>query len=263
MSTATASDPPDPAIVAEIAPLTITGLLLLDPHGHDPTVIESVTFDDRGIAVIRSRGQDPRILPWESVAAQAVETWAGGFIPGRLMDPQTDRNRSFDSPASPSSGPDASVDPADPADPVGGIALEPPGDVDPPGNGARTSRPSYYTDAGALISIQTRTGTYRFLRSGGDPAELAVRISELAVHHQGPSGASTVTTVAMVRRRRGAPSGRSTWRRIRPWLVGLLIIVIAAAVTAILMQSAGTIHLPFLGGTGSTSSSTGSILSDR
>ncbi len=260
MSTATASDPPDPAIVAEIAPLTITGLLLLDPHGHDPTVIESVTFDHRGIAVIRSRGQDPRILPWESVAAQAVETWAGGFIPGRLMDPQTDRNRSFDSPASPSSGPDASVDPADP---VGSIALEAPADVDPPGNGARTSRPSYYTDAGALISIQTRTGTYRFLRSGGDPAELAVRISELAVHHQGPSGASTVTTVAMVRRRRGAPSGRSTWRRIRPWLVGLLIIVIAAAVTAILMQSAGTIHLPFLGGTGSTSSSTGSILSDR
>ena len=257
MSTAAASDQQDPLLVAEPAALTITGLLLLDPHGHDPTVIESVTFDDRGIAVIRSRGQDPRILPWESVAAQAVEPWAGGIIPGRLMDRQTD---STGSTGSTGSDPEASVDPAVPGNAADATHLAA---VDAPAAVAPISRPAYYTDAGALISIQTRTGTYRFLRSGGDPAELATRITELAVHYQGPVGASTVTTVAMVRRRRGAPSGRSTWRKIRPWLVGLLVVVIAAAVTAILLQSAGTIHLPYLGGTGATFLPAGSLLSDR
>jgi hypothetical protein len=100
-----------------------------------------------------------------------------------------------------------------------------------------------------MISIQTRTGTYRFLRSGGDPTELAARIAGFVLHHQGPAGMSTVTTVA--RGRRGARSG---WSRVRPWLVVLLVAVIAAAVTVILLQSAGVIHLPFLGGGGSSGS---------
>jgi len=69
-----------------------------------------------------------------------------------------------------------------------------------------------------MISIQTRTGTYRFLRSGGDPTELGARIAEFVLHHQGPGGVSTVTTVATGRR--GARSG---WSRVRPWLVVLLI----------------------------------------
>ena len=40
-------------------PLTVTGLLLLDPHGHDPTPVESITVDDTGIGVVRARGHDP------------------------------------------------------------------------------------------------------------------------------------------------------------------------------------------------------------
>ena len=104
-----------------------------------------------------------------------------------------------------------------------------------------------HAEAGALISIQTRTGTYRFLRTGGDPVELAARIGAFAVRHQGPAGQSTVTTVAPARLRRGFAGGTG-WSRVRPYLVVLLLVVIVAAVTLILLQSAGVVHLPFLGG---------------
>jgi len=52
-----------------------------------------------------------------------------------------------------------------------------------------------------------------------------------------------VTTVA-----HGHRGPRSGWSRVRPWLVVLLAVVVATAVTVILLQSAGVIHLPFLGG---------------
>jgi len=205
-------------------PLTITGLLLLDPHGHDPTAVEAVTFDDAGIGVVRSRGQAPRVLPWDAVVAHAVEPWAGGVIPEWWVDPEAQQAGR--------SGPGSDAD--------GSVLAEV----------MTTSRPLPHAEAGAMISIQTRTGTYRFLRSGGDPTELGARITELAVRHQGPAGVSTVTTVAA--RRHGASGERSTWSRIRPGLVVLLVLVIVAAVTVILLQSAGVIHLPFLGGGGST-----------
>jgi len=202
-------------------PLTVTGLLLLDPHGHDPTAVESITFDDGGIGVVRSRGEAPRVLPWAALVAHAVEPWAGGVIPGWWVEPD----------ASGAAGADASG-----ADVVGALLT-----------GSRTAaRRLPHAEAGAMISIQTRSGTYRFLRSGGDPSELAPRIAEFAVRHRGPAGVSTVTTVAA--RRRGPRSG---WARVRPWLVALLVVVLAAAVTVILLQSAGVIHLPFLGSDGS------------
>ena len=103
-----------------------------------------------------------------------------------------------------------------------------------------------HAEAGALISIQTRTGTYRFLRSGGDPTDLAARIGAFAVRHRGPAGLSTVTTVA-ARPGCGGPH-RTGWARVQPWLVVLLVVVVVAAVTLILLQSAGVVHLPFLGG---------------
>jgi len=196
----------------------VTGLLLLDPHGHDPTAVESITFDDGGIGVVRSRGEAPRVLPWSALVAHAVEPWAGGVIPGWWVEPD-------------GSGPVESD--ASGADVVGTLLA-----------GSRAAaRRLPHAEAGAMISIQTRSGTYRFLRSGGDPSELAPRIAEFAVRHRGPAGVSTVTTVAA--RRRGPRSG---WARVRPWLVALLVVVLAAAVTVILLQSAGAIHLPFLGG---------------
>ena len=41
------------------------------------------------------------------------------------------------------------------------------------------------------------------------------------------------------------------WPKVQPFLVVVLVVFLAAAVTLILLQSAGTIHLPFLGGVGS------------
>jgi hypothetical protein len=202
-------------------------LLLLDPHGHQPTTIESITFDDDGIGVVGSRGQAPRILPWESMVTHAVEPWAGGVIPEWWVDPQLNR---VERPA---------------GDGVGALLTDP----------VATSRPLPRVLSGAMISIQTRSGTYRFLRPGGDASEIAARIADWAIRHQGPAGASSVTTVASRRHRSGGASDGPTWDRVRPWLVVALVLLIAAAVTLILLQSAGAIHLPFLGSTGATTSS--------
>ena len=208
-------------------PLVITGLLLLDPHGNAPTSVESLTFDDDGIGVVRIHGQAPRVLPWDSVITHAVEPWAGGVIPEWWVEATPPRDE-----------PSESLE----TDPVGRALA---GTV-------TSSHLLPHADAGALISIQTRTGTYRFLRSGAQASELAPRITEFTIHHQGPSGVSTVTTVAAGRSLHGSASGRSTWSRVRPWLMVLMVVVIAAAVTAILLQSAGVIHLPYLGSSSST-----------
>ena len=199
-------------------PLTVTGLLLLDPHGHDPTPVESITFDGGGIGVVRARGQAARVLPWDAVVAHAVEPWAGGVIPEWWVAPETH-------------GQVAEVSPD--TDAVGAILAD----------AHRTDRSLPHAEAGAMIGIQTRTGTYRFLKPGGDPGGLAPRIAAFTVRHQGAAGVSTVTTVAAARR-----GSRSGWARVRPWLVVLLLAVLAAAVTVILLQSAGVIHIPFLGG---------------
>lgn len=48
MTTAPGPDEPGGGAGPGPKPLTITGLLLLDPHGYDPTLIDSVVVDDRG-----------------------------------------------------------------------------------------------------------------------------------------------------------------------------------------------------------------------
>lgn len=229
----TTADPlavPDPVPGPGPRPLTVTGILLLDPHGNDPTPVESITFDDSGIGVVRSRGQAARVLPWDAVVAHAVEPWGGGVIPEWWVEPEAARTGRTGG---------AGTE-ADRADGIGALLAHP----------RSTGRALPHAEAGAMISIQTRTGTYRFLRSGGDPTELAARIAEFVLHHQGPAGMSTVTTVA-----RGHRGPRSGWSRVRPWLAVLLVVVIVAAVTVILLQSAGVIHLPFLGGGGSSNGS--------
>lgn len=201
-------------------PVTLTGLLLLDPHGYDPTIVNAVVVDDLGIGVIRHRGDAPRLLPWDAVVAHAVEPWSGGTIPARWVDPE---GPPADGGASPGRGPEVRTAP----------------------------RHLPHAEAGALISVQTRSGTYRFLRTGGDAIDLSSRIDAFAVRHQGPAGRSTVTTVAPARQRRGY-GGRSRWARARPYLVVLLVVLIVTAVTVILLQSAGVIHLPVLGGSAVT-----------
>jgi len=217
-------------------PLTVTGLLLLDPHGYDPTLIESVVVDDRGIGVVRRRGEQPRLLPWESVVAHAVEPWGGGVIPAWWTDPA---RHLPDAPAPVPGGPTTTL-------------------VEEVETGKRLP----HAGPGALISVQTRSGTYRFLRSGADPTDLSRRIGAFAVRHQGPAGMSTVTTVAPRRLRRAHRTG---WARVRPYLVVFLVAVVVTAVTLILLQSSGAIHLPFLGGGASSTPTvhTGSPPSER
>lgn len=219
---------PDRPVGPGPRPFTVTGLLLLDPHGHDPTPVESVTVDDTGIGVVRARGHGSRVLPWDAVLTHAVEPWSGGVIPEWWVAP----------------GPDA----------PGTVRVDVAGQSAPgTGDLLTVGRVLPYAEAGAMISIQTRTGTYRFLRPGGDPSEIAARIAQFTVRHRGSAGVSSVTTVAPRRHRRGQELGRSRWARLRPWLVALLIILIAAAVTVILLQSAGVVHLPVLGSGGTPS----------
>ncbi len=211
--------PPGPAPPT----VRLEGLVLLDTAASEPVAIEAVLFADDGIGVIRKRGERPRVLPWSSLSAHAVEKWVGGEIPTGWLhrDPESRQEPWIESPP-----------------------------VTPP-------RPSPRVGAGALIGIQTSYGTYRFLYPGGDPAELSRRVTAFAVRHRGPSGASTVTRVVAwgldVERRQGdrtvpRPAG---WHRVRPYLVVLLLVFLGAVVTLILLQSAGSIHLPLLGGSGS------------
>ncbi len=227
MTPASGPDEPGAGAGPGPKPLTVTGLLLLDPHGYDPTRVDAVVVDDQGIGVVRRRGEAPRLLPWESVVAHAVEPWGGGVIPAWWVDPGRQRP---DGPAPVPGGPASTlVEEAD------------------------TGRRLPHAEAGALISVQTRTGTYRLLRSGGDPTELAGRIGAFAVRHHGPAGSSTVTTVAPPRLRRAHRTG---WARVRPYLIVLFVVVVVTAVTLILLQSAGVIHLPLLGGGPSSAAGT-------
>ena len=216
--------------------MIVTSLLLLDPHGSDPARVDSVVVNDLGIGVIRRRGEAPRLLPWGSVVTHAVEPWGGGVIPEWWVGSAED----------PDEGP----------------VLVPEGVSSEPVDHLTAHRHLPHAEAGTLISIRTRTGTYRFLREGADPVDLAARIGAFAVRQQGLTGLSSVTTVAPARLRRGY-DGRSGWVRLRPVLGVLLLVVIITAVTLILLQSAGAIHLPFLGGTPSSGPPAPALLGGR
>jgi hypothetical protein len=207
-------------------PFILHGLLLLESDGDDPVDIDSLTFTDDGIGVTRTRGEQARVLPWTSVAAHVVEAWGGGVIPEWWVDPELNRRSVNDGPS------DSVVDPG------------------------ATNRALPHSEAGALIGIKTQFGTYRFLLPGGDARQLARQVTAFAVRNQGPAGASSVTRVvawgldAERRKVKRRPKRAVTWSNVQPFLVVALIVFIATAVTLILLQSAGTIHLPFLGGSG-------------
>jgi hypothetical protein len=217
---------PAPTATVPLAPLRLDRLLLLDSAGNDPVAIEAITFADEGIGVIRSPGDPPRVLPWSAVSAHVVEPWAGGVIPEWWVDPQLNRGRTADQRQMSITDPSA------------------------------TSRALPHAEPGAVIAIRTPFGTYRFLFPGGDPNDLSNRITDFAVRHQGLHGVPSVTTVARPRRaddrRRGSRSAPTptSWSKVQPYLVVALLVLIGTAVTLILLQSAGTIHLPYIGGSG-------------
>jgi hypothetical protein len=209
-------------------PFSLEGLLLLDSVGNDPVSIDAVTFADDGIGVIRSRGEQARVLPWSSVTTHVVEPWSGGFIPEWWVDPELDRNE----------------------------AAEGQGDFESVTDPGATSRALPHAEPGALIVVQTPTGTYRFLLPGGDARQLSRQVTAFAVRNQGPSGASSMTRVvtwgidAERRRVKRPPKRNFTWSKVQPFLVVALVLFLGTAVTLILLQSAGAIHLPYLGGAG-------------
>ena len=188
-----------------------------------------MTFDDHGIGVIRrTAASRPGCCRGPSVAAHAVEPWSGGAIPEWWVDPELNRSEVPSGPV-----PHWSPTPRPPAGP----------------------RP--HTESGALIVIQTATGIYRFILPGGEARELSRRVTAFAVRYHGPAAASSVTRVvawgqdAERRKRRRPPQRPAPWDRMKPYLVWSWSCSSAPSSTLILLQSAGTIHLPFLGGSSS------------
>jgi hypothetical protein len=218
------------------APLRIERLLLLDSAGSDPVAIDALVIDDEGIGVVRTRGGRPQVLPWPSVSAHVVERWAGGAIPEWWVDPELNRTDQGVGDAEGTEGAEGAAPPAAVVDPRSNVRALP------------------RTEPGVVISVQGPFGTYRFLARGGDPDALSRRMTDFAVRHQGLSGVPPVTTVARPRRAGDRRQGtrvanrRSGWSRVQPYLAVALIVLIAVAVTLILLQSAGTVHLPYLGG---------------
>jgi len=207
-----------------LAPLRLHNLVLADAGGGRTVTIEAMIFNDNGIGVVRLAGERPRILPWSSVVAHAVELWRGGAIPEWWVDPELNQE-----------------------DPPFGLLAT----ITNPG---ATSRARPHTESGALIVVQTAHGVYRFIQPGGNPRELSGRVTEYVVRHQGPQAASSVTRVVswghdLERRKTPRPPARpDRWTLMKPYLAAALVVFIALAVTLILLQSAGAIHLPILGG---------------
>jgi hypothetical protein len=222
-----------PPVGSALRSVRLEGLVLLDTDATEPVAIEAVLFADDGIGVIHVRGERPRVLPWSSLSAHAVEKWVGGEIPAEWLRQATD---SVGREPWIAVSPDL-PDPSHPSKPPVG--------------------PRPRVAAGALIGIQTSYGTYRFLYPGGDPSELSRRVTDFAVRHQGPAAASSVTRVVawgrdVERRQSERPAPKPAgWARVQPYLVIGLLVFVGLVVTLILLQSAGTIHLPLLGGSGS------------
>lgn len=198
----------------------LDGLLLLGSDGANPLQLDGITlvFDEHGVQVSTAADR-PRVLPWVSLTTHLVEPWNGEVTPEWWVDPELHREED---------------------DPAPTVVIDP----------DATNRPLPHLQDGALISLRTPFATYRFLLPGGDAATLGPRIAALAVDHQGPTGAPAVTTVVAspLAVPRDDVAGRITWRQVQPVLVVLLVVFLVVSVILILLQSAGTIHLPFLGG---------------
>jgi hypothetical protein len=206
-------------------PFVLDGLVLLSGEGSAPQPVDGIrlAFDEHGVGVVHSDEEPARLLPWPSLIAHAVEPWSGDVTPEWWVDPEFNRTRE-------GIGDDHEV-------------------IDP----VATQRSSSLTRAGALISIRTALATYRFLLPDGNVDELRRKVGTFALRHQGPSGTSSATTVFAPRSpgKGGRGNPGLTWMRVRPALTVVLIAFLLTAAILIVLQSAGTVHIPFLGGANS------------
>ena len=200
--------------------------VVLLPPGDDVNRLVggvSLVIDDQGVTLTTADAENPRMLPWSSLETYAIEPITASTSPW-WVDPEL-------------------RDPAVPAPSRRSTSVA----------GHRQRRPTLVParsdERGALVSLRTAAGTYRLLVAGLDSDALAARVRPLAAAHLPPTALPTVTTV---RTHPTSPAPSTTWERLRPVLAILAAAVAAAAITAILLQSAGVVHLPFLGGTGPT-----------
>jgi hypothetical protein len=215
---------PSPAV-----PFQLEGLVLLSSDGSAPLQVDGITltFDDEGVGVIHSPEEQSRLLPWSSLVAHVIEPWSGGITPEWWVDPELNRTGE-------GVGNDDEI-------------------IDP--DATDRSRP--HTRAGALISLRTMFATYRFLLPGGDADQLRPKMETFAFNHQGSAGSSSTTTVFAHpppgNGGRGAAGGATglTWVKAQPVLTVLLILVLLTVAILIVLQSAGSIHIPFLDGSNS------------
>jgi hypothetical protein len=205
-------------------PFRLEHLWLVDGDGGATVPIAAMTFGQDGIGVIEHAGSHPRILPWSSVVAHAVEPWSGASVPEWWVDPELNRTGAGN----------------------GSV----PWAVDP----TATSRPrAPATVAGTRIVVQTTSAVHRFFLPDGDARALSGRVGAFALRYGGPSTSAATRVVSWgqdVERRKTPrpPAKPPSWPRVRPYLVVAVVLVVVAAIVLILLQSAGTIHLPLLGG---------------
>lgn len=194
----------------------------------------AVSVDESGVTLASASAHVRHVLSWSALETYVVEPV--GASPARWWEDPELRDP---------------VDPErrDPMDPE----LRDPVDTAPGPAPARRRQGSASERAaapGALVSLRTAAGTYRLLVPGADSDALAARLRPLAAAHLPPEALPTVTTAAM--RPAATPPVRTRWQRVRPVLAVLAAALAAAAITVILLQSAGVVHLPYLGGTGPT-----------
>ncbi len=210
-----------------LAAVRLDDVVLLPPGDDARRAVGgvAVSVDANGVTLASSATHVPRVLPWSALATYVVEPV--GASPQRWWeDPELrhpdDAERGGPEGAAP--GP-TSARPRQRA-----------------GDGRAAQQPA------ALVSLRTAAGTYRLLVPGTDSDALAARLRPLAAAHLPPEALPTVTTAATPL---AAPSPeRTRWQRLRPVLAVLAAVLATAAITVILLQSAGAVHLPYLGGTG-------------
>ena len=153
---------------AEAGSFELRGLVLLDSSGNHPVVVHALHFGDDGIGLVGREGSPPRVLPWASVSTHAVEPWMGGTIPRWWVKSAGHRGPGGADPrpsdGHPGGGLVSAVEPHREA-----VATESHSREDRARPGSTTGRAARaddqlpHVEAGALIDIQTPSGTFRFL----------------------------------------------------------------------------------------------------
>ncbi len=230
----TTPDAPDVATaIGDNAPqsLRLVDVVLLSDDTRTAVVDGMVlVIDAQGVTMTYPGERRRTVLPWSLLSTPEVDPWHGEDLPPWWIDPELRRNND-DGPETPVTEPRATFRPT----------------------------PNQVTEA--MITLRTPDTSYRLLVPDGDADQL---VSMMAGFSLGDSTTPLSATSSVdgnpVRANDSASqSGRSstgtadaTWKRIQPFVVVLMVLILVTMVTLILLQSAGTIDIPILGGASSS-----------